>query len=84
MTVKLNSKFVKHLLMDRDMTARDLAALAGISEATMYRVLNGEPFNSVTLGKVAQALGCHPVDLIEADGFTSPHVGAPVAETVRA
>ena len=84
MTVRLNSKFVKHLLTDREMTARDLAAVAGISEATMYRLLGGEAFNSVTLGKLALALVCHPVDLIEAEGFVSPHLDAPVAETIRA
>jgi DNA-binding Xre family transcriptional regulator len=77
MTVKLNSKFVKYALVDRDMSARDLAAKAGISEGTMYRMMNGAVFNSDTLGKLAEALGCHPVDLIEGEGFASPHMDAP-------
>lgn len=84
MTVKLNSKFVKYLLTDRDMTARDLARLADISEGTMYRMLSGEAFNTVTLGKLATALECHPIDLIEAEGFTPPHMVAPVAMGIRA
>ncbi len=79
MTVKLNRRFVLHTLTNRDMTARDLAALSGISEATMYRLMGGAAFNSDTLGKLAGALGCHPVDLIEAEGFERPHVDAPAA-----
>jgi len=82
MTVRLNGRFVKHLLTDRDMTARDLAAVAGISEATMYRLLGGEAFSSVTLGKLALALECHPTDLIEAEGFAHPHLDAPVAQAI--
>lgn len=81
--VKLNARFVKTRLLDLEMSARDLAVAAGIGEATMYRILNGAPFESKTLGKVAAALGCHPVDLIEAEGFGSPHVDAPVIAGIR-
>lgn len=82
--VKLNAKFVKMRLLDLEMSARDLASEAGIGEATMYRILNGAAFESKTLGKVAAALGCHPVDLIEAEGYASPHVDAPVITSIRA
>lgn len=77
MTVKMNARFIRHVLADRDMSARDLAAKAGIGEATIYRLMSGERFSSETLGKVAAALGCHPVDLIEAEGYNYPHLVAP-------
>lgn len=83
MTVRLNSKFVKCILTDRDMTARDLAAAADISEGTMYRMMGGAAFTSETLGKLAKALKCHPIDLIEADGFATPHLDAPTAQNER-
>lgn len=82
--VRLNSKFVKVRLLEENMSARDLASAAGIGEATMYRILNGARFESTTLAKVAAALGCHPVDLIEAEGFASPHVDAPDTTSIRA
>jgi DNA-binding Xre family transcriptional regulator len=82
--VKINAKFIKTRLVELEMSARDLATAAGIGEATMYRILNGGPFESRTLGKVAAALGCNPVDLIESEGFASPHVDAPVVSGIRA
>lgn len=81
--VKLNAKFVKMRLLELEMSARDLALAAGIGEATMYRILNGARFESTTLSKVASALGCHPVDLIEAEGFDPPHVDAPIITSIR-
>ena len=84
MIVKLNAQFVKHLLVDQGISARDLAIAAGIGEATMYRLLNGAAFNSDTLGKLAAALECHPVDLIQAEGYVSPHVDAPTVSGIHA
>lgn len=81
--VKLNGKYIKTRLVELGMSARDLATAAGIGEATMYRIINGAPFESRTLGKVAAALGCNPVDLIESEGFVSPHVGAPAIAGIR-
>ena len=59
---------------------RDLAAASGIGEATMYRITNGAGFNLDTLGKLAEALKCNPIDLLEIEGFPPPLVGA---QTVR-
>jgi len=82
--VKLNAKFVKHLLIEKDIDQRGLAELSGLSEITISRLMQGNAFNSDTLGRVATALRCHPVDLIEASGYDSPHVDAPVVATIRA
>lgn len=74
--VRLNAKFIRHMLAERNISARELASTADIGEATMYRLLNGAKFNSGTLGKLAEALGCHPVDLVDAEGYSSPHLVA--------
>ena len=83
MSVKFNAKVVKKMLIDLDMDQKDLAARSGVTPITISRLMQGHPFNSETLGKVATALGCHPIDLIEAQGFASPHVGAPATATIR-
>lgn len=81
--VRLNGKFIKTRMAELGMSARDLAVTAGIGEATMYRIINGGPFESRTLGKVAVALECNPVDLIDSEGFESPHVDAPAIASIR-
>ena len=76
MTVRLNTKAVKTKAAERDITMRDLAAAADIGEATMYRITNGAGFNLETLGKLAEALHCNPIDLLDIEGFPPPLVGA--------
>lgn len=77
MTVRINAKFVRQILATKDIDQRTLAERSGVSEPTITRLMQGRPFNSETLGKLADALECHPVDLIDANGFSSPHVDAP-------
>jgi DNA-binding Xre family transcriptional regulator len=81
--LRINARFVKQILLDKDLDQRELAKLSGISEPTITRLLHGRPFTSDTLGKLADALECHPVDLIDAKGFASPHMGAPVNSNIR-
>jgi DNA-binding Xre family transcriptional regulator len=81
--VKLNAKFVKQMLIELDLDQQGLAARSGLSEITVSRLMQGKAFNSETLGKLATALGCHPVDLIEAKGFASPHMVAPAIATLQ-
>lgn len=64
MAVKLNAKFVKQMLIEREMDQKGLAEKSGLSEITISRLMKGSRFNSETLAKIADALGCHPVDLI--------------------
>lgn len=79
MTVKINKKFVKTIMVQRNEDIRRVAERSGIGEATLYRIINGAGFTSQTLGKLAAALECSPNDLIESEGFPSPLV---VAQTV--
>ena len=76
MTVKLNVTAVKTRAVEMDIIMRDLANAAGIGEATMYRITNGAKFNLKTLGKLAEALHCNPIDLLDIEGFPPPLVGA--------
>jgi DNA-binding Xre family transcriptional regulator len=61
--VQINRNFVMTLLAARGMTLRDLARQTDIGEATLYRLVNGATFKSDTLGRLALALECNPVDL---------------------
>lgn len=76
MSVKINKGFVKAKLGARDMSLRDLAEASNIGEATLYRIVNGSAFNSTTLEKLAEALDCNPLDLLDVSGYPAPHMVA--------
>jgi len=75
--VKINAKFIKHMLVTLEMNQKDLASKSAISEQTLTRIMKGKVFSSDTLGKLADALKCNPIDLIDGSEFSDPHVGAP-------
>lgn len=83
MSVRINRSVLKAMLGAKDKSLRDLAKDSGIGEATIYRIANGSGFTSETLGELAKALGCSPVDLIDPEGFVPPLVVAPSAENGR-
>jgi len=64
--LSVKSDYIRHRLVDLGLTARDLAALSGISEPSIYNMLNNRDhvFRSSTLDKLAMALDCSPLDLI--------------------
>jgi len=82
--LKINSRFVKEMLFRTGMDQRTLAETAGISEPTMIRLMQGKPFTSETLGKLAEALECSPVDLLDVSEYASPHLAAPTPASGRA
>lgn len=53
------------LLIDRDMTKRDLAKLAGLSTFTMTKLNKCENVNAETLAKICKALDCTFDDIME-------------------
>lgn len=75
--VQINRNFVMTLLASKGMTLRDLARQTDIGEATLYRLVNGATFKSDTLGRLALALECNPVDLLDSRGYAPPLVVAP-------
>lgn len=72
-----NTKMLEHLLIEKGWDQRDLANAADVSEPTITRMKRGETFNSETLGKLARALGCNPIDLLDTKGYPAPHLVAP-------
>ena len=76
MTVKINARFVKQMLLERDMDQQGLAGRAAGYQKSPSALMQGRPFTSETLGKIAKALDCHPVDLIDAKGYATPHLVA--------
>ncbi len=64
MSVRMNKLYLDHLLLNRGMSARDLAKATGLSEPTIYNVMAGKPFSSDTLGQIATFLNVPAGDLI--------------------
>lgn len=80
MSVRINAKFVRQKLLEKDLDQKGLAELTGMTEATVSRLLNGKPFTSATLEKLAKVLDCSPVDLVDPEGYPGPLV---VAQAVK-
>ena len=49
---------------DRALSLRELAARAGVSQNTIFRLEQGFPARPSTIRKLAAALGCEPSDLL--------------------
>lgn len=54
-----------HILLDRDMKKKDLAAMAGITLYTMKKLSRDEPVTTETIGKICTVLGCKADDIME-------------------
>jgi len=76
-TLRINGRFVREMLFRREMDQLTLSKKAGISEPTMIRLMRGEAFKSDTLGRLAEALECSPVDLLDVSEYPDPHMAAP-------
>lgn len=68
---------LEHLLIEKGWDQGDLARASNVSEPTITRMKRGETFNSETLGKMARALGCNPIDLLDTRDYPAPHMVAP-------
>lgn len=75
--LKLNTKMLNHYLVERGWDQQRLAKEADVSEPTITRMKRGEKFTTETLGKLAAALKCNPIDLLDTSGYPAPHLGAP-------
>lgn len=61
----------------RCMNAQDLAKAAGAPPQTINAVIRGRNVRPASLGKVARALGCDPLDLMDAGVNSNPQASTP-------
>ena len=53
------------LLIDRDLTKKDLMQMAGISNYTLARLNKGDNISTETVAKICKALNCGFDDIME-------------------
>ncbi|GAB4521546.1 MAG: hypothetical protein Kow0047_32480 [Anaerolineae bacterium] len=72
--VRISAKALRLMMSLRGITHQtDLADMAGISYRTLIAQLNNERgFRSESLERLATALNCNPLDLLEIDGYPPP------------
>lgn len=63
--MKISYKKLWKLLIDRDMMKKDLAEKAGISNASIAKLVRNENVNTDILLKICIALGCEVSDILE-------------------
>lgn len=59
-----------------------LSKTMGRPWSTVKRIKDEKTTTLKTIGELANALGCHPVDIISASGYPDPKSGAPVALSI--
>ena len=61
----ISYKKLWHILLDRDLKKKDLAALAGINEYTIKKLSRNENVSIEVLCKVIKVLDCSIDDIVE-------------------
>lgn len=61
----ISYKKLWHILLDRDLKKKDLAALAGINEYTIKKLSRNENVSIEVLCKVSKVLDCSIDDIVE-------------------
>ncbi len=86
MDLTLDTYRIEELMLKRGIRTRlQLAELAGLAEGTVLSAMNAKRDPALeTVSKLARALGCHPFDILRADGFPAPHTTAPAALPIPA
>jgi len=67
----VDGKLIKKMLIDRDMTGRELARRIGVHEQTITYVINGGSWSHHTVNKIANVLECNPIDLLMVETETA-------------
>lgn len=64
--MKLNTLRIKHIMLDKGMSRKDLSESAGLTYQRVCSYLAGYCKPTLnTLGKIAKALGVDPAEIIE-------------------
>ena len=65
---ELNDKAIRSFMLERQMTLRDVAKAANITETTAARLSrDGARANARTTGKLAKAFDCEPEQILKRD-----------------
>lgn len=63
--MSISFKKLWHILLDRDMKKKDLAALAGLTPYMMKKLTHDENVSTEVIGKICKALSCNMDDILE-------------------
>lgn len=63
--MSLSYKKLFHILLDKNMTKKDLQKKANITAPIMSRLTKSETIRSDTIEKICKALECQPGDIME-------------------
>jgi len=63
--LEVNVDKLKELRINRGLSQRRLAELAGVANTSVWKIEHGGGANPATLKKVADVLGVRPVDLLK-------------------
>lgn len=78
MALRVDELKVRRRMLDVGIrTVEELAERADMTAVTVRRLFKGYAFGSDTLDRLAGALKCHPYDLLNDEGYPSPHLGTP-------
>ena len=63
--MQVNKKSLELEMARACMNAKDISEASNMPESTVKNVISGRNVKPRTLGKIAKALGCDPLDIIE-------------------
>ena len=63
--MSVSYKKLWHILLDRDMKKKDLAAMAGLTPYMMKKLTRDEPVTTEVIGKICTSLSCRADDILE-------------------
>ena len=74
---KVDAKALRVRMAELNLTVREVAEAAGVAPMTVRRMLSELPCEIGSVGRVSAAIQLHPYDLLRAEGFPFPRLGAP-------
>ena len=62
--IQANSRLIRVRMAELDLTRQDLAEQAGITDATLRRIMAGDDCKLSTLASIASVLAIHPDEIL--------------------
>ncbi len=63
--MSVSYKKLWHILLDRDMKKKELAAMAGLTPYMLKKLSRDEAVTTEVIGKICASLGCRADDIME-------------------